>query len=202
MAARIEDYAIVGDTRSVALIDRAGSVDWWCVPRIDSPACFAALLGDRSNGRWLLRPAGAVTSTSRRYREGTLVLETTYVTETGVATVTDFMLPGAERPTIFRIVDGVSGSVEMELDLVVRFDYGSVVPWVRRTGDGLTMVAGPEALLFHSPVPLRGADHSTAAKFTVSTNQRRAFSLGWYASIEPVPMPLDALGALTRTTRW
>jgi GH15 family glucan-1,4-alpha-glucosidase len=202
MSALIEDYAIVGDTQTVALIDKRGSVDWWCVPRIDSGACFASLLGDDGNGRWLIRPKGEITRSTRRYLPDTLILETVYETPTGTVAVHDFMLPDHAHPTLFRMVEGRSGTVEMELELVVRFDYGSVVPWVTRTGDGLTMVAGPDALRFHSPVPLQGMDHSTRAEFTVGEDQYRNFSLGWYSSQRDAPMPLEARGARQHTSDW
>src|SRR6478752_6253288 len=202
MASKIEDYAILGDTETVALVGRDGSVDWWCAPRIDSGACFAALLGSRDNGRWQIRPNGDVLAVRRSYREDTLVLETEYDTVDGTVAVIDFMLPGSVHPTIHRIVEGRRGTVAMHLDLVVRFDYGSIVPWVRRTGDGLTMVAGPDALRFHSPVALEGQDHTTAAEFTVREGQRRAFSLPYYSSREEPPLPLDAYGALEATTQW
>src|SRR4051794_14033263 len=139
MSSPIEDYAIIGGTRTVALVSREGSVDWWCTPRIDSPACFAALLGDNRNGRWLLRPTGDVTAVRRTVRKDTLVVETEYDTALGTVAVLDFMMADSDHPAIYRIVEGRSGSVTMQLELVVRFDYGSVVPWVRQTAerDGL-----------------------------------------------------------------
>ncbi len=203
MAARIEDYAIIGDTKTVALVDSAGSIDWWCVPRVDSGACFAALLGDPQHGRWLLRPKGEVTRTTRRYVPETLVLETEYETPGGTVVVSDFMSPEEEHSTVFRIVEGRAGSVEMELELVVRFDYGSVPPWVQSTGDGLTMVAGSDALRFHSPVPLTGReDLATTAEFTVGVDHVKSFSLGSYSALAAPPTPLDAQAARARTLRY
>ena len=140
MAGRIEDYAIIGNTRTVALVDRSGSVDWWCVPRVDSGAVFAALLGTEANGRWLIAPKGEVSAVSRRYEPESLVLETVFETPTGTAAVIDFMPPEHDS-MIHRIVEGRDGSVEMHMELIVRFDYGSVTPWVRATGDGLVMEA-------------------------------------------------------------
>jgi len=202
VASAIEDYGVIGDTRTVALVGADGSIDWWCAPRIDSPAVFAALLGDGENGRWVLRPNGDVLAVRRRYLPDTLVVETEYDTADGTVAVLDFMLPGAAHPTVFRVVEGRAGTVAMHLELVVRFDYGSIVPWVRRAGDGLTLVAGPDALRFHSPVPLEGQDHSTEAEFAVVEGERRPFSLAYYSSMEDPPLPLDANGALVATTAW
>jgi GH15 family glucan-1,4-alpha-glucosidase len=201
MAGRIEDYGIIGDTRTVALVDRGGSIDWWCAPRIDSPAAMAALLGTREHGRWLIAPTEPATTT-REYEPDTLVLSTRHVTSTGTVDVIDFMLPDHAHPTIFRILQGVSGHVDMTMDLVVRFDYGSVVPWVRSAGDGLTLVAGPDALRFHSPYPLTGEDHSTTASFTLQAGQERTFSLAWHSSLVEAPMPLDGRAAHTHTQQW
>jgi GH15 family glucan-1,4-alpha-glucosidase len=150
MSTLIEDYAIIGDTRTVAAVARNGSIDWWCVPRIDSGAVFAALLGEPQHGRWCVAPKGDVTAIRRSYVGDSLVLKTEFDTGDGTVKVTDFMSPGVDRPTIFRIVDGLSGSVTMSLELVVRFDYGSIVPWAQSTGDGLTLVAGNDALRLHS----------------------------------------------------
>ena len=200
--ARIEDYALIGDMSTTALVSHDGSVDWWCIPDIDSPACFAALLGGPEHGRWRLRPTAEVLATRRRYVGDSLVLETEFETAEGTVAVLDFMLPGEEHPAIYRIVEGRSGSVEMRLDLTVRFDYGSVVPWVRRTGDGLTMVAGADGLRFHSAVPLRGEDHSTTAAFTIAAGESHSFSMAWYSSLEPPPLPVTAHAALNVTLDW
>ena len=202
MASLIEDYALIGDTITSALVDKNGSIDWWCVPHIDSSAAFAALLGHPEHGRWMIRPAAEIVAVRRRYLEDTLVLETEFETADGVVAVTDFMLPGNEDPVIFRAVEGRRGRVEMEMELIVRFDYGSIVPWVRRTGDGLTMVAGTDALRFHSPVPLRGEDHRTEADFVLTEGHGYRFSLAWYPSWDEAPMPLDGRAALYRTITW
>jgi GH15 family glucan-1,4-alpha-glucosidase len=202
MSTRIEDYAIIGDTRTVAAVARNGSIDWWCVPRIDSGAVFAALLGDPQHGRWCVAPKGDVTVIRRGYVGDSLVLRTEFDTGDGAVKVTDFMSPGVDRPTIFRIVDGLSGSVTMSLELVVRFDYGSIVPWAQSTGDGLTLVAGNDALRLHSPVPLRPSHMTTTAEFTVQAGQRRGFSLAWYSALDDPPAPLDASAALRSTERY
>lgn len=202
MPGRIEDYAIIGDTGTVALVDRAGSIDWWCAPRFDSPACFAALLGDPSNGHWRLAPTSPPTSVARRYRGNTLVLETEYTTDTGVVAVMDFMAPRDRHPTIFRVVECRSGSVTMAMELVVRFDYGSIVPWAQSTGDGMTYVAGPEGLRLHSPVPLVNSELDTRAEFTVVAGERLGFSAAWYESMKRAPRPADAWGAQIATQRW
>ncbi len=202
MAALIEDYAIIGSTTTVALVAKDGSIDWWCVPRIDAGACFAALLGGPEHGRWLVAPKGEVQATSRRYRTDTLVLETEYRTADGTVAVVDFQVPGPVNPTIFRVVEGRSGTVAMRLELVVRFDYGSIVPWVRATGDGLTLVAGNDALRFHSPVPLDERDHTAVAEFTVGAGEHLGFSLGWYSALADPPLPVDARAALETTQAW
>jgi len=149
---RIEDYAVIGDRRTAALVSSGGSIDWFCAPRFDAPACFAALLGDESNGAWSIAPAGDGVTSTRAYRDSTLVLETTFATPDGSVRLTDCMLLDTPTPRIRRVVEGITGTVAMSLDYAVRFDYGSIVPWVRRTDDGLLAVAGPDALLLSSDV--------------------------------------------------
>ena len=202
MPASIEDYAIIGDTRTVGLVDGSGSIDWWCAPRIDSGAAFAALLGTKDNGRWLIAPKHDVTAVSRRYEADTLVLETVFETSAGRVAVTDFMPPQHADPTIHRIVAGLEGTVEMDMELIVRFGYGAITPWVTATGDGLLMVAGSDGLRFHSPVPLTGRDQATVASFEVGPNTLRSFSLTWFPSTAPVPLPLDSLAARNQARRW
>jgi GH15 family glucan-1,4-alpha-glucosidase len=202
VSARIEDYAIIGDTRTVALVDRHGSIDWWCAPRIDSGAAFAALLGTKDQGRWSITPQEQILSVSRSYEEDTLVLETVFETASGRVSVTDFMPPSYADTTIHRIVEGRGGAVEMNMELIVRFEYGAITPWVTATGDGLLMVAGSDGLRFHSPVPLTGRDQATVASFDVVPGTRRSFSLTWYPSTGPTPLPLDSLAALTHARRW
>ena len=202
MSTPIEDYAIIGDTRTVATVARNGSIDWWCVPRIDSGAVFAALLGQPEHGRWKIAPSGETTTIRRAYAGDSLILETTFETPAGVAKLIDFMSPGLEHPTIFRIVEGVSGEVTMHLELIARFDYGSIAPWAQSTGDGLTLVAGSDALRFHSPVPLHGDDLTTQAEFTVKEGQQRGFSLSWYSALDDPPLPLDAAAARRVTAQY
>lgn len=202
MPSRIEDYALLGDTRGVALVDRTGSIDWWCPERIDSPACFAALLGTRDHGRWKIAPSEQVVEVTRRYEPDTLVLETTMTTATGTIAVVDFMCPDHPNPSIHRRVEGRSGVVTVDMELVVRFDYGAVTPWVRATGDGLTMVGGREALRFHSPVTLVGHDLRTHASFDVVAGQQLSFSLTWHESVDTAPLPLDTAAALHSTRAW
>src|SRR3712207_2317481 len=147
MSSRIEDYAVIADTQAAALVGRDGSIDWLCLPRFDSGACFAALLGTPDHGRWLLAPAGDHRAAGRRYRDGTLVLETDFETADGAVTVIDCMPPRSEEPDLVRLVVGRRGRVRMRTQLVLRFDYGSIVPWVRRTETGLHAVAGPDAVV-------------------------------------------------------
>src|SRR4051812_758466 len=153
--ARIEDYALLGDLQTAALVERGGSIDWLCFPRFDSGACFAALLGTPDHGRWLLAPREEGEAT-RRYLQETMVLETTWETEGGSVRVFDFMPPRGRAPDVVRMVEGVRGRVEMRSELVIRFGYGQIVPWVRSTGDTLLAVAGPDALCFRSPAHTRG----------------------------------------------
>src|SRR6188768_2224429 len=145
--AKIEDYAFLSDTQTGALVGRDGSVDWLCFPRFDSGACFAALLGERENGRWLFVPADEIKATRRRYRGDTLILETEIETKDGAVRLIDFMPPRGENPDIIRIVEGLRGKVSIQMELVIRFDYGQIVPWVRQRDDGLEAIAGPDGLI-------------------------------------------------------
>jgi GH15 family glucan-1,4-alpha-glucosidase len=144
MPSRIEDYALIGDCETAALVGRDGSIDWLCLPRFDSPACFAALLGGPEHGRWLLAPVGDVRAVRRRYRADTLVLETEYETEGGTVALIDCMPPRTTIPDVLRVVEGRRGQVAMRMELVIRFDYGSLIPWVRRTDNGLVAIGGPQ----------------------------------------------------------
>ena len=202
MAGRIEDYALIGDTHTAALVGRDGSVDWWCVPRFDSGAVFAALLGDREHGRWLLAPAGGLRTTERRYVGDTLVLETTHTTDEGVVRVLDFMPVRDHAVQMVRIVEGVSGRVPMYLDLRFRFDYGSIVPWVRTDDGRLCATAGPDALVLSTPVRWSGADLATVAEFVVTPGERVPFVLAWYPSHDPAPVTADAETLLADTLAW
>ena len=200
--ARIEDYALLGDLQTAALVERGGSIDWLCFPRFDSDACFAALLGGPENGRWLLAPTSPATS-SRRYLHDTLVLETTWETEDGsVARVLDFMPPRGKAPDLVRIVEGVRGRVEFRSELTIRFGYGRVVPWVRkRTHEENTRVAlaGPDALCFRTPARTRGEGMRTVSELAVDEGERVPFVLTWFPSHEDVPAQVDAEVALAET---
>ena len=203
---RIEDYALIGDLHTAALIGRDGSLDWLCLPHFDSPACFAALLDTPDAGRWLLAPAGGGTCRTRQYRGETLVLETEWHSETGSVRVVDLMPPRGGAVDVVRIVEGISGSVPMAMDLRLRFDYGHVVPWVTHLGSGLKAIAGPDAVYLRSPVPVRGVDNTTVAQFNVSSGQRVPFVLTWVPSHHPEPAAIDADAALRSTLdfwqRW
>jgi GH15 family glucan-1,4-alpha-glucosidase len=201
-ARRIEDYALIGDTQTAALVGRDGSIDWTCFPRFDSGACFAALLGDRDNGRWRIAPRDAAQSVRRRYRPSTLVLETETTTKGGVVRVTDFMPIRDQRPDIVRIVEGVEGTVAMEVDLVVRFDMGRTMPWVRRRDDALTMIAGPDALSLRGDIELRGEDMATVGAFDLRKGERRALTLTWFPSHLATPPAIDPAAALEETCAW
>jgi GH15 family glucan-1,4-alpha-glucosidase len=194
--ARIEDYALIGDCHSAALVSKDGSIDWLCLPRFDSAACFAALLGTRQNGRWRIAPAGAVTQTTRQYRDGTLVLETVFETAHGVIALIDFMTIAPS--TVVRIVEGRRGAVPCCLELVLRFDYGISIPWVTRlhSGDGIRAVCGAEQVIVRADVPLMAKDLTTVADFTVRRGQRVRFSLSHTPSHLPPPEAPDPDGAL------
>jgi GH15 family glucan-1,4-alpha-glucosidase len=202
MSQRIEDYGLVGDTHTAALIGRDGSVDWLCFPRFDSGACFAALLGDESHGRWLLAPAGGVRRVSRRYRPGTLVLETTFESEDGAVRIIDCMPPRQKHPNLVRVVEGVAGRLPMRMQLVVRFEYGSVVPWVTRRGRLLSAVAGPDAVTLRSPIATRGEGLTTVAEFAVGPGESVPFVLTWHLSYERAPRAIDPDGAVAQTEAW
>jgi GH15 family glucan-1,4-alpha-glucosidase len=196
---RIEDYALLGDLQTAALIDRSGSIDWCCFPRFDSGACFAALLGGRENGRWSLAPATEIRRHERRYRHDTLVLESVFETAEGRIRAIDFMPPRGVAPDIVRIVEGLDGSVPMRSELVIRFDYGRIVPWVRRVDGARLAVAGPDALCFRTPVEVRGEDMSTVSEFTLAQGQRVPFVLTWFPSQEQQPDEVNAEDALADT---
>ncbi len=200
--ARIEDYGLIGDLQTAALVGRDGSIDWACFPRFDSGACFAALLGTPDHGRWIVAPQADAWEGTRRYHPRTLVLETEWEAETGAVRVLDFMPPRGKAPDIVRIVEGVRGHVDMFSELVVRFDYGATIPWVRRIGDGRIAVAGPDALCFRTPIEHRGENLRTIAEFTVRKGQRVPFTLTWYPSNERPPRAINAENALQDTLQY
>ena len=200
--ARIEDYALIGDLQTVALVGREGSIDWCCFPRFDSGACFAALLGTPEHGRWLLSPVAEVARSTRRYRHDTLVLETLHETDEGVVRIIDFMPPRGEAPDIVRIVEGVEGTVSMRSELAIRFDYGKIVPWVRRIDHARVAVAGPDALCLRTPVDVHGENLTTVSEFTVDPGTRIPFVLTWYPSHADLPDEIDPEQALDDTESY
>jgi GH15 family glucan-1,4-alpha-glucosidase len=198
----IEDFGLIGDLQTAALVSREGSIDWCCFPRFDSGACFSAMLGTPDNGRWLIAPAREPRSIERRYRHDTLILETTFETEEGSVRVIDFMPPREKTPDIVRIVEGLGGEVTMRMELVVRYDYGHIVPWVRRIGHDRIAVAGPDALLLRTPVDLRGEDLKTVSEFTVRDGDRVPFVLTWFPSHQELPRTVDPEAALRDTEEY
>ena len=199
-APALEDYALLGDRSTAALVSRAGSIDWWCAPRFDAPACFARLLGTADHGFFAIAPVESAASATRRYRPGTMVLETEHTTPTGRVRVVDCLALGEDRPTVVRLVEGLDGEVEMRVELVVRFDFGSIVPWVRRVDGRWRAVAGPDGLELVSPVRLHGRDHTSEATFTVGRGEHVPFVLGWFPSEDPQPVSPDARGLVEFTT--
>ncbi|MEO3977033.1 glycoside hydrolase family 15 protein [Streptomyces sp. CAU 1734] len=203
MTLRIEDYALIGDLQTAALVGMDGSVDWLCLPRFDSAACFAAILGDKDNGHWRIAPKGAERCTRRAYTADTLVLESVWETRTGTVKVIDFMPQRDTNPDLIRIVEGVSGSVDMEATLRLRFDYGSVVPWMRRAAGHRVAVAGPDSVWLRSVPAVRtwGQQFSTVSAFTVGAGERVAFVLTWHPSHESCPELCDPFEALETSRR-
>ena len=203
MGARIEDYALLGDCETAALVSRSGSIDWLCWPRFDSAACCAALLGGPEQGRWELSPADPRATVRRRYRSDTLILETQFTTAEGSVTLIDFMPVRSRGSHVIRIVVGEHGRVRMRTELILRFDYGQRVPWVTRLEDGRhSFAAGPHRLLLSTRVPLRGEGLKSVAEFAVAARQRVAFVLSYTRSFAPVPRPIDAAAALRETERY
>jgi GH15 family glucan-1,4-alpha-glucosidase len=199
----IEDYGLIGDLESAALVSRHGTIDWLCLPRFDSASCFSALLGDDRHGRWLLAPSDSDGATSRRYRPGTLVLETDFETPDGAVRVIDFMpRRGWGAPRVMRIVEGLRGRVPMRMELLVRPDYGSVVPWVELTADGASATSGPDSFALTTPLPLDVADGSVRCAFDAVEGARERFTLTWSLSFEERPPVEDADSALARTEAW
>jgi len=203
MPSPIEDYALIGDCETAALVARDGSIDWLCWPRFDSPACFAALLGDEGNGRWRIAPKTAVRKVTRRYRPETLILETEFETEDGVVALIDFMPLRSGSSDVVRLVEGRKGRVAMAMELVLRFDYGAIVPWVTHREDGsLSAVAGPDLAVLRTPVQTRGKDLTTVAAFEVAEGETVPFVLSYGPSHLPPPEPRDPARALAETEAY
>ncbi|WP_423182374.1 glycoside hydrolase family 15 protein [Arthrobacter sp. NyZ413] len=199
---KIEDYAMIGDLHTAALVSTTGSIDWMCLPRFDSPACFAALLDSPDAGRWLLAPESGGTCTRRQYRDRTLILETEWETDEGHVRVIDFMPPRDEVADIVRVVEGIRGTVKMRGELVLRFDYGHVVPWVRRDRHGVHAIAGPDSVYLKTTAPTKGEDFTTVSEFTVNAGDHVPFVLTWAPSHERRPRSVDADNALEDTTSF
>jgi len=199
----LEDYGLIGDLESAALVGRNGAIDWLCLPRFDSASCFAALVGDERHGHWLLTPTGEVRANARRYRTGTLVLETEFETTDGAVRVIDFMpRRGSGPPRVMRIVEGVRGRVPMRMELCVRLDYATIRPWVERVADGAVASAGPDAFGISTPLPLRIEDGIVSAEFVSVEGARERLALIWHLSYEDAPAVEDADSALARTEAW
>ncbi|HUJ59148.1 MAG TPA: glycoside hydrolase family 15 protein [Kofleriaceae bacterium] len=199
---QLENYAIVGDTHTLALVGNDGSIDWLCVPRFDSGACFAALLGGPDFGHWKLAPKGEIRAVRQRYRGATLILETELDTADGTVRLIDFMPIRDRTPNVVRIVEGVRGTVTLAMELVIRYDYGSIQPWVHSEGGRLHAVAGPDALVLATPVATHGKRFTTAAEFSVARGQRVPFTLSWHASHTAPPPSPDPEAALADTEAW
>ncbi|MGA2291283.1 glycoside hydrolase family 15 protein, partial [Bradyrhizobium sp.] len=204
MSSAIEDYGLIGDCETAALVGRDGSIDWLCWPAFDSDACFAALLGTRQNGRWLIAPAEAVKSRSRRYWDDSLILD---ATAGGVVALIDFMPPRGGASDIVRLVRGVTGRVKLKMELVIRFGFGADIPWVRRTEDGaLLAIGGPDMAVLRTPVETRGVDLTTVAEFDVCEGDSIPFVLTYGPSHLPLPRPIDPARAQRDTedfwTEW
>jgi len=203
MPARIEDYALIGDCETAALVSLSGSIDWLCWPRFDSGACFAALLGNPENGRWLMAPADDGARSTRRYRGDTMILETQFETDEGSVVVIDFMPLRDERSNIVRTVVGKRGRVAMKTEIVFRFDYGSIVPWVSRLDDGtLRAIAGPDMIVIRSGVELHGAHLTTLGEFVVGEGEEVSFVMTWGPSHLPPPKSVDPKRALQITEQF
>ena len=202
----IEEYALIGDCHTAALVGADGSMDWLCFPRFDSPACFAALLGTPEHGRWKIAPRAKIKSVRRRYRDQTLMLETVFETASGVVRLTDFMPASDKRWDVVRILEGIAGKVKLDMELIVRFDYGSVIPWVRRCGKVLLMTAGPDTLELRSSLTVTGENMKTVAQFTVAKGRREWFSLNYRPSHLKTLPAVDTKAEFKRTEflwrRW
>jgi GH15 family glucan-1,4-alpha-glucosidase len=207
---RIEDYGIIGDTQTCALVGRDGSIDWCCLPRFDSPALFSKLLGDERHGSWRIAPAASprpgtgapLLATRRSYRGNTLVLETEWELPEGTVRLTDCMPIREEHPEIVRVIECLKGEVQIRMDLAIRFEYGSAIPWVRHLDGVLAAIAGPDGVALWTPVHTRGEDMTTVAEFMVREGQRVPFSLTYFHSHEGMPRPIDGIYALEHTAAY
>src|SRR4029077_6124550 len=199
---KIEDYAFLSDTQTGALVSRDGCVDWLCFPRFDSGACFASLLGTRDNGHWRFWPKDKIDNTRRRYRGQTLILETEIETKSGAVRLIDFMPPRGENPDIIRIVEGLRGKMSMHMELIIRFDYGQIVPWVRQRHGGVEAIAGPDGLILRTPIETYGKDLTTVTEFTVAKGERVPFVLTWFLSHKDPPRKVNAEHALRDTEKY
>jgi GH15 family glucan-1,4-alpha-glucosidase len=200
--AKIEDYAFLSDTQTGALVSRDGCVDWLCFPRFDSAACFASLLGEKKNGHWSFSPTDKIDKVSRRYRGDTLIVETDIKTASGAVRLIDFMPPRGKNPDLIRIIEGLRGEVRMQMELIIRFEYGLIVPWVRTAHDGLEAIAGPDGLILRTPIETRGEDLTTVAEFTVKKGDRVPFVLTWFESHEEPPRAINPEHALRDTENY
>jgi GH15 family glucan-1,4-alpha-glucosidase len=198
----VEDYALIGDAHTAALVGRNGSIDWLCLPRFDSGACFAALLGGEENGFWRIAPVGGSDRVTRRYRGETLVLETEFHTSDGVVRLVDCMPRRSDHASVVRLVEGVAGQVALRMDLVVRFDYGWVVPWMLRAGDHLHGIAGPDSICLATPAGTRGENLRTICEFSVGPGDRVPFVFSWHPQFAEGGCGGDALAAITETEAW
>jgi len=198
----IEDYALIGDCHTAALVSRHGAIDWLCLPNFDSGACFAALVGMPENGHWTISPSSTIRGIRRRYREGTLILETEFDTDDGSIVLVDFMTPRNATPDLVRLLIGKSGQVQMKMEFVIRFDYGSIVPWVKHTGWGISAIAGPDMVSLRTEVPLQNEDFRTFAEFQVNAGEEIPFNLTWYPSNRYEPETLNIAEAVQGTETW
>jgi GH15 family glucan-1,4-alpha-glucosidase len=198
----IEDYAMIGDCHSAALVSKHGSIDWLCFPHFDSGACFAALLGTADHGHWSISPSGPIRNIRRQYRDGTLILETEFETESGSAKLIDCMMPRRNTPALLRVVVGTRGQVRMKMELVIRFDYGSVVPWVQRIEGGISAIAGPDMIRLRTGASLRGENMKTQSEFIVAEGQRIPFELAWYPSNQSEPASVNVDEEIQNTEKW
>ncbi|MBV8964169.1 MAG: glycoside hydrolase family 15 protein, partial [Hyphomicrobiales bacterium] len=203
MSHPIEDYAMIGDCRTAALVAREGAIEWLCLPRFDSPACFAKILGEEEHGFWRIAARDAGAEITRAYRGDSLILETEHRTPKGAVRVIDLMPTGTKGPQVVRLVEGLAGEVDMRMELAIRFEYGRTVPWVTRTGwHDIRAVAGPNTLILRADVETHGEDQRTVADFSVKEGECLAFALAWGRSHEIDPTPVDPRIALGDTERF